>query len=82
MIEDTIIILNMQRKRKLAPFSDLTAHSDLSPMHLDDIFGDKQAEAGPFWSRESTLVECIKTLKDPGLILRWNPDPGIFDSGF
>jgi len=82
MIEDTIIILNMQRKRKLAPFSDLTAHPDLSPMHLDDIFGDKQAKAGPFWSRESTLVECVKSVKDPGLILRRNSDPGIFDSGF
>ena len=71
-----------QRKGKLAPFSDLTAHPDLSTMLLDDIFGDKQAEARPFWSRESALVECIKTLKDPGLIIRRNSYAGIFDSGF
>ena len=49
-------------------------------MSLDDVVHQRQSEAHPTETPTSTLIDLVKSIKDPNQLAGGDPDPGIRNS--
>src|SRR5690606_8878882 len=59
--------------------AQFTFDPDLTVMPLDDMLDNGQAQSGSAHFAGTGLVHPVKTLKDPGYAILWNPNTGVTD---
>src|SRR5207302_9378197 len=66
-----------RREPELRPAADLALDPDIAVHDRDELFDDRQTEAGPAARPGHRGVDLVEGIEDPRLLLRIDADPGI-----
>ena len=66
--------------RKVAPSPTVEFDPDAAAMHLNDLLGDGEAEAGTSFSFRVGAVDLVELLEDPRPLVLRNAGAGVHDA--
>src|SRR5512136_2782884 len=72
-----LILLSWQSKGHSCPSFDLTFNPNLAAIHFDQFFAQNKSQPGPMLTSRSLAFEFLVNSKQPGKILKADPNPGI-----